>query len=84
MFSPTVFSRDMFSARRLIAFLCVVAVLLAVTAPAGHGLGWAVLLPLLFFFAIVVIAAVNHEFEDRNVPAFPFLSAVASRAPPSA
>jgi hypothetical protein len=74
----------MFSVRRLIAFLCVVAVILAATTPAAPGLLWAILVPLLLFVAAVVIAPIRRESEDSDAPAFPFLSVVTSRAPPTA
>jgi hypothetical protein len=74
----------MFSLRRLIAFLCVVAVILAAIAPAAPGLLWAILVPLLLFVGAVVIAPISRESENSDAPAFPFLSVVTSRAPPNA
>jgi|CZKR01.1.fsa_nt_gi hypothetical protein len=74
----------MFSVRRLIAFLCVVAVILAAITPAAPGLLWAILVPLLLFVAAVVIAPISRESENSDAPAFPFLSVVTSRAPPTA
>lgn len=74
----------MFSVRRLIAFLCVGAVILAAISPAAPGLLWAVLVPLLLFVAVVAIAPISRESENCDAPAFPFLSAVTSRAPPTA
>ena len=49
----------MFSVRRLVAFFCVVAVLLAAMAPVAPGLHWAILVPLLLVVAAVVVAPVN-------------------------
>jgi hypothetical protein len=74
----------MFSLRRLIAFLCVVAVILAAIAPAAPGLLWAILVPLLLFVGAVVIAPISRESENSDASAFPFLSVVTSRAPPNA
>lgn len=74
----------MFSVRRLIAFLCAVAVILAAITPAAPGLLWAILVPLLLFVAAVVIAPISRESENSDAPAFPFLSVVTSRAPPTA
>jgi len=74
----------MFSVRRLIAFLCVVAVILAAITPGAPGLLWAILVPLLLFVAAVVIAPIRRESENSDAPAFPFLSVVTSRAPPTA
>jgi hypothetical protein len=74
----------MFSARRLVAFFCVVAVLLAAIAPVSPGLCWAILVPLLLFVAAVVLAPVSRESENSNVLPIPFLLVLASRAPPSA
>ena len=74
----------MFSMRRLVACLCVVAVLLAAMAPVAPGLCWAILVPLLLFVAAVVLAPVRREFESCSAPESPFLSVLSSRAPPSA
>ena len=74
----------MFSARRVIAFLCVVALLLVAMTPAAPGLFLAILVPLFLFVAAVVLAPVDHESEDSHAPAFPFLLVLTSRAPPSA
>lgn len=73
----------MFSARRLIAFLCLVAVLLAAITPATSGLFLAILVPLLLFVAAVVIVPIGREPESGDAPAFLFLSIVTSRAPPN-
>ena len=74
----------MSSGRRLVAFLCVVAVILAAIAPASPGLCWAIFVPLLFSVAVVFVAPVDRELENSSVPAFPFLSVLTSRAPPIA
>lgn len=72
----------MFSLHRLVAFLCLVAVLLAALTSVSPGLFWAILLPLLPFVAAIIIAPIGRERECGNVAAYPFLSVVASRAPP--
>lgn len=74
----------MFSARRLIAFLCLVAVLLAAITSATSGLFLAILVPLLLFVAAVVIVPIGREPESGHAPAFLVLSVVTSRAPPNA
>jgi hypothetical protein len=73
----------MFSVRRLIAFVCVVAVLLAAMSPVAPGLHWAILVPLLCCIAVVVLVPLNRESNDILTPAFPVLSALVPRAPPS-
>jgi hypothetical protein len=73
----------MFSPRRLIAFLCVVAVLLAAVSPVAPGLAWAILVPLLLFVVVVVAPAVR-DLDDLDPATSPFLSALPSRAPPLA
>ena len=72
----------MSSMHRLVAFGCLLAVLLAALTPVPAGLFFAILLPLLLFVAAVIIAPLCRESECGNVPAYPFLSVVASRAPP--
>jgi hypothetical protein len=74
----------MFSARRLVGLLCVVAIILAAVAPSTAGLLWASLIPLLLFDAVVVIVQKSRENDDSDAPSFPFLSVVSSRAPPNA
>lgn len=74
----------MFSARKLLAFVCVVAVLLAAMSPVAPGLYWAILVPVLFCIAVVVLAAKGHEFDDLATPVFPVLLVLVPRAPPNA
>ena len=74
----------MFSLRKMIAFLCVVAVMMAAIALTAPGLFWAILTPLLFFVSDVVIAPIGLENQNSDGPASPFLSLVTSRAPPNA
>jgi len=73
----------MFSLHRLIAFACLVAVLLTALTLVPSGLFWAILLPLLLFVAAIIIAPIGRECECGNVATYPFLSVVASRAPPN-
>ena len=73
----------MFSLHRLVALVCLAAVLLAALTPAPSGLFWAILLPLLLFVAAIIIAPIGRERECGNVPAYSFLTVVASRAPPN-
>jgi hypothetical protein len=73
----------MFSVHRLVAFVCLLAVLLTALTSFPSGLFWAILLPLLLFVAAIIIAPFGREPECGNVPAYPFLSVVASRAPPN-
>jgi len=74
----------MFSARRLVAFLCIVAVILAAATPITTGLLWAILVSLVFFDAAVVVAQSSRECENSDASTFSFLSAVTPRAPPYA
>jgi hypothetical protein len=74
----------MLSARRLVGFLCVVAIILAAVAPSTTGLLLAILVPLVLFDAVAVIVQKSREGEDSQATAFPFLSVVTSRAPPNA
>jgi hypothetical protein len=70
--------------RRLIAFLCIVAVLLAAMSPVASGLVPAILVPLLLCIAVVVLATVARKSDEVYFPALPILASLASRAPPSA
>lgn len=64
------------------AVLCLAAVLYVALIPGVPGLLCAVLVPLWFFFAAVAICAILREAQDADPQPFPFLSLVASRAPP--
>jgi hypothetical protein len=72
----------MFSIHRLVAVGCLLAVLLAELTPVPAGLFFAILLPLVLFVPAIIIAPLCRESECDNVPAYSFLSVVASRAPP--
>jgi hypothetical protein len=74
----------MISLRRLIVFLCVVAVLLAAMSPAASGLHCAILVPLLLCVAVIVLTAMDRGSDEVCLPVFPVLSSLSSRAPPSA
>lgn len=71
----------MFSSRKLIAFLCLSAILVAAIAPPAAGLLWAIVVPLLLFGLLRIVAA--SRLEDRaDLPAAFFVPLLASRAPP--
>jgi hypothetical protein len=72
----------MISARKLIAFFCLVAVLLASMTPASAGQFWAVLVPLFFVVGIVAIIWAERQSEENLTPTFSWLPVIASRAPP--
>lgn len=71
------------SGRRLIVYICLMAVFLAAISPGSSGLVCAILVPLLLFIATVIVPRVG-ESESSVAPACPIFSAVPSRAPPRA
>jgi hypothetical protein len=74
--------KSMISARKLIAFFCLVAVLLAAMTPVSAGQFWAVLVPLLFVVAIVAIVWAERQSEQSQIPTLSCLPVTPSRAPP--
>ncbi len=76
----------MLHARRVVAFLCLVAILLAALTPASasSGLFAAILVPLWFVFAAVVIRPLRCSAEEWIAPAFPLLPVLTPRPPPAA
>jgi hypothetical protein len=72
----------MIPARRLVALLCLAVVLCAALLPGASGLFCAVLVPLLLFVAAVIVFSKRREIADSAPQHFPFLSALAPRAPP--
>jgi hypothetical protein len=71
------------SARKWIAFSCLLLVLLAALAlPAASGLFIAILVPLWFFCALAASTLVRVAPDSPAAPRSPFLSPAASRAPP--
>ena len=74
--------KPVISTRRLVAFFCLVGVLLAALVPASPGLLWAILVPLLLFVVGVVIVSTIRQWEESGPPRFAYLSVIASRAPP--
>jgi hypothetical protein len=73
---------SMISARKLIAFICFAAVLLAAMTPASAGLFPAVLLPFLYIVGLVTIAWAKRQSEENQIPASSCLRVTASRARP--
>jgi hypothetical protein len=71
-----------FQARKLIAILCLAALLIAVAAPNAHGPAFALLAPFWLLIEILVLVSIERRTEDRTPAPFPFVAAVASRAPP--
>jgi hypothetical protein len=74
--------KSMISARKLIAFFCLVAVLLAAMTPVSAGQFWAVLVPLFFVVGIVAIVWAERQSEQSQIPTLSCLPVTASRAPP--
>ena len=77
-------SRSMFSLRKLIVFVCLVAVLLVATAPTASALFNACLVTLIFCSCLQLIAAVHSETEGRFLPQSGWTTILGSRAPPAA
>jgi hypothetical protein len=70
-------------ARKLIAILCLAALLLALLTAGAPGSASAILVPFWLFIEILIIVSIQRRTEDRDFSPFPFLSAFASRAPPT-
>jgi len=73
----------MFSLRRIVAFVCLAAVVLAAIAPSAPGLLWALVVPLLLFALLEAVPA-ECEVESVVIPTSRFVSLLSSRAPPVA
>jgi hypothetical protein len=73
----------MFSLRKIVAFVCLAAVVLAAIAPSAPGLLWALVVPLLLFALLEAVSA-ERELETAAVPICHFVSRLSSRAPPIA
>jgi hypothetical protein len=69
---------------RLIAILCLAAILLAALTPAASGQFAAVLVPLWFFCVTTVIFSIRRWAEPVASTSAPYLPLVASRPPPLA
>jgi hypothetical protein len=74
----------MISVRKLIAFFCLAAVLLAAMTPVSAGLFPAVLLPLLYIVEPVIAVWAERQSEENQIPTSSCLPITASRAPPFA
>jgi len=69
------------SLRKIVALICLAALLCAALSLASYGLLWAVLVPFFILFGILlVLSAEVQEQEALQKTTFP--STIASRAPP--
>jgi hypothetical protein len=69
--------------RRLVALVCIAAILVAGVMPGGAALLRGVLVPLGPLFGTIVSAPLPR-LADAELPSGPILPALASRAPPLA
>jgi hypothetical protein len=74
----------MMFARKLLAFFCLAAVLVAALSPVSAGLYWAILLPFLFVAGTAVVVWNERWLEENQLPTLLCLAVIASRAPPIA
>ena len=73
----------MISQRRLVAFLLLTSVSLAVILPfSGVGLLWAVCAPFLILFALISIFSPSVDLEEIALTDQLYLRVIGSRAPP--
>ncbi len=68
--------------RRILALLCLLALLFAALMPGAPGLPVAVLAPLFFFLALLVALTRTPYAFARALPSCPVISPLGSRAPP--
>ena len=73
----------MISLRKLIAFVCLSAILLAAIAPSASGLLWAIVLPLLLF-GLLEVVSVSLRIDRAELRTVQLVPLLASRAPPLA
>jgi hypothetical protein len=71
----------MYSLRKLIAWFCLAAVILAAIMPLAPGLFWAFVVSLLLFSLLAAVPT-EREPECIFVPQAAFVSLLPSRAPP--
>jgi hypothetical protein len=73
----------MSSLRKLIAWFCLAAVILAAIMPVAPGLLWALIVPLLLFSLLAAVPT-EREADSIFVRQAAFVSLLPSRAPPLA
>jgi len=69
-----------FHPRRLIALLCLAALLFALVTPGAPAL--ALFVPFLLFIELLVVVSRHLRNDDRDPGVFPWISLAPSRAPP--
>lgn len=69
--------------RRIVALLCLAALLLLSVSAPGHALPAAILMPFWVVLAVVLPLALRLEDDDAPTPAAPCLAVLPSRAPPA-
>jgi uncharacterized membrane protein len=72
----------MLHARRFLIVSCVLGLLLAELTPLATAIAFAILVPIWFFFALVVGVSIADADEHRNAPPFPTLPVFSPRPPP--
>jgi hypothetical protein len=70
------------TSRRIIALLCLAAVLLLSLTQADHGLPVAILVPFWIVLALLLPVAIRREDVAEAVCTAPCLAGLPSRAPP--
>jgi hypothetical protein len=68
--------------RKLIAFLCLAAVLWAAFTPASVSLLWALLVPFFSLAWVLAVSLPERRPEHIALPQFSDISTIVSRAPP--
>jgi hypothetical protein len=72
----------MISLRKLIAVVCLAAILFALAAPGSSGLLLGILAPLVLFFLEMIGILIPRIGGHRAAPSRPFFPAFAPRPPP--
>ena len=68
--------------RKIVALICVAALLCAALSLASYGLLWAVLVPFFILFGILLALSAEVQEQAASLQKITFSAAIASRAPP--
>jgi len=73
----------LYRTRQLVVIVCLLAVLLAALTPSAYGMLFAILVPIWFFFAVILSVPIYIADQTTDPREYPILGRLSPRPPPA-